>query len=195
MTGPAVTLEEAFARGDYHRVAAEGVAEDWRTHAALGLCGNSGPALERLSALDTEDARFHEGVIRWIDGDEAAAIRLLARCDDAHADNLLRLIRKPRISVLAQLPWQRSSAGPHTLLHAGEMDPKFRIRNISFAAGDLPNAPNADIHGFYDAGDPPDFYLAEMVEWHLIPPNLQELPCPTIGQTGDYDLHIQTVYP
>lgn len=195
MTDLTTTLRQAFERGDYHRVAATGNAENWRTHAALGLCGNVAPALERLASLGDSDAAFHEGVIRWIDGDEASAVRLLSRCDNEHADNLLCLIRKPRLSVLTQLPWQRSLAGPHTLLQAGQMDPKFHLRNISFTEADLPNAPNADIHDFYDAGSPPDFYLAEMVEWHLIPPNLQELPCPTIGQTGDYDLHIQTVYP
>lgn len=192
MTSPP---EDAFARGDYHRVAWQAGQDDWRRHAALGLCGNIPPALEPLSGFDSDESRFYEGVIRWIDGDENGAARLLARCDSEHADNLLRLIRKPRISVLTQLPWQRSSAGPHTLLHAGENDPKFRLRNISFAEGDLPNAPNADIHSYYDGADPPDFYLAEMVEWHMIPPNLREIPCPTVGQTGDYDLHIQTVYP
>ena len=195
MSTPTVSLEQAFALGDYHRVAAEGGPDAWRTHAALGLCGNIRPALERLATLGSDDARFHEGVILWIDGDEFGAIRLLARCDNEHADNLLNLIQKPRISVLSQLPWRRSTGSPHTLLQAGDMDPKFRIRNISFADADLPNEPNADIHTFYDADDPPDLYLAEMIEWHIIPPNLQELPCPIIGQTGDYDLHIQTLYP
>ncbi len=189
------SIDEAFERGDYHYVAANGGPDDWRTHAALGLCGNTAPALERLTGFHAEGAFFYEGVLRWLDGDERSAIRLLSRCDNEHADNLLRLIRKPQISVLSQLPWKRSLDGPHTLLHAGEMDPKFRIRNLSFADDDLPNEPNADIHSFYDANDPPDFYLTEMIEWHLIPPNLRELPCPTIGQTGDYDLHIQTLYP
>lgn len=192
MTRP---LDDAFARGDYHHVAWQAGPEDWHRHAALGLCGNIAPALGPLSASDSAEQRFYEGVVRWIDGDETGAARLLARCDSEHADNLLRLIRKPRISVLTQLPWQRSFRGPHTLLHAGENDPKFRLRNISFAGEDLPNAPDADIHSFYDPADPPDFYLAEMIEWHLIPPNLREIPCPTVGQTGDYDLHIQTVYP
>lgn len=195
MTQPATTLGESFARGDFHRTAAFGASKDWQTHAALGLCGNTGPALERLANLDHKAALFHKGVIHWINGDETTAIALLSTCDDEYADNLLQLIRKPRISVLAQLPWQRSAIGPHTLLQAGQMDPKFEIRNISFASADLPNEPDADIHKFYAADNPPDFYLAEMVEWHLIPPNLQELPCPLIGQTGDYDLHIQTVYP
>lgn len=195
MTQTIKTIGDAFKHGDYHYVAANGAPNDWRTHAALGLCGNTIPALERLAEFGSEDASFYEGVIRWLDGDERSAIRLLERCDSEHADNLLHLIRKPRISVLSQLPWKRSLDGPHTLLVAGETDPKFRIRNVSFAKNDLANEPNANIHDFYDANDPPDFYLTEMIEWHLIPPNLRELPCPTIGQTGDYDMHIQTVYP
>jgi hypothetical protein len=188
-------LDAAFARGNYHHVAANGAPDDWRTHAALGLCGRTGPALARLAALDDPQSRFHEGVIRWIDGDEDAAIRLLAPLDNEYADNLLRLIRKPRISILSQLSWFRSTHGPHNVLLGGEKDPKFEMRNISFAPGDLPNRPGADIHDYYDSANPPDLYLAEMIEWHVIPPNLQELPCPIIGQTGDYDLHIQMIVP
>ena len=190
-----LALEAAFERGDYHHVAANGSPRDWRTHAALGLCGRTGPALRQLAAFGDSEARFYEGVIQWIDGDEAAAIGLLEPLDDEYADNLLRLIRKPRISILSQLSWYRSDGGVHNVLQGGERDSKFEIRNISFAPGDLPNRPEADIHDFYDGTDPPDFYLSEMVEWHVIPPNLQELPCPIIGQTGDYDMHIQTILP
>ena len=39
------------------------------------------------------------------------------------------------------------------------------------------------------------FIICQMVEWHLIPPDIQELSCPLFGQTADYDLHIQAVYP
>ena len=195
MSRPAVSLEQSFTAGDYHRVAAFGDPDHWRTHAALGLCGNTVPALERLSGFQDGEAQFYEGVIRWIDGDDAGAIRLLARCDNAYADNLLRLVKKPRISVLAQLPWHRSPGAPHTLLQAGAMDPKFRIRNISFDGRDLANEPDADVHSFYDADDPPDMFVSEMIEWHVLPPNLQELPCPIIGHTADYDMHLQTIYP
>lgn len=195
MSRSPVSLEQSFAAGDYHRVAAFGAPDQWQTHAALGLCGNTAPALERLSGTQDGDAQFYEGVIRWIDGDDVGAIRLLARCDNAHADNLLRLIKKPRISVLALLPWHRSPGAPHTLLKAGELDPKFQIRNISFDNRDLANEPDADVRSFYDAADPPDMFVSEMIEWHVLPPNLQELPCPIIGHTADYDMHLQTIYP
>ena len=185
----------AFERGDYHYAAANGAQHDWRSSAALGLCGRTEPALRGLASTGSGDARFYEGVIQWIQGDEAAAIRLLEPLDDEYADNLLRLIRKPTISILSQLSWYRSGDGVHNVLQGGEKDPKFDIRNISFAPEDLPNRPNADIHDFYDQSNPPDLYLAEMVEWHVIPPNLQELPCPIIGQTGDYDMHIHTLLP
>ncbi|MEX2618151.1 MAG: glycosyltransferase [Alphaproteobacteria bacterium] len=192
---PQSAIAGYFEQGDYHRVAVQGADSDWRTHAARGMCGDTLPALARLPGFDSPDARFYEGVIRWIDGDESAAIRVLAPLDNAHADNLLRLIRKPRISILSQLSWYRSTTGPHNVLRAGEQDPKFDIRNISFAPGDLPNRPDADIHDYYDAASPPDLYLSEMIEWHVVPPNIQELPCPLIGQTADYDIHIQTLYP
>jgi hypothetical protein len=41
----------------------------------------------------------------------------------------------------------------------------------------------------------PDFFVAEMLEWHLIPPNVRALRCPVIGHSSDFDLHIQTVAP
>jgi hypothetical protein len=188
-------MDAAFERGNYHYVAANGSPRDWRTPAALGMCGRTDPALRQLSAFGNSEARFYEGVIHWINGDEAAAIRRLEPLDSEYADNLLRLIRKPSISILSQLGWYRSADSIHNALEAGEKDPKFNMRNISFAAEDLPNRPDADIHDYYDSANPPDLYLAEMIEWHVIPPNLQELPCPIIGQTGDYDLHIQTILP
>jgi tetratricopeptide (TPR) repeat protein len=191
----ATDIAGTFARGDYHWVAVAAAESDWRKHAALGLCGHVGPALARLAEFDGSEARFYEGVLRWIDMDEAGAIRALEPLDNEWADNLLRLIRKPRISILSQLSWARSLAGPHNNLLVAENDPKFNIRNISFAPADLPNRPDANIHDYYDEAFPPDLYLSEMLEWHVIPPNIQELPCPIIGQTGDYDLHIQTLYP
>ena len=33
-----------------------------------------------------------------------------------------------------------------------------------------------------------------MIEWHLIPTDLATLPCPTIGFTNDFDMHIQGVH-
>ena len=192
---PQSLLTRCFDQGDYHYVAINGADSDWRTHAALGMCGNTIPALARLPGFDAPEARFYEGVIRWIDGDEAGAIRLLEPLDNPHAGNLLRLIRKPRISILSQLSWYRSSTSPHNVLLAAERDAKFEIHNISFAPDDLPNRPDADIHDYYDHDNPPDLYLSEMIEWHVIPPNIQELPCPIIGQTADYDMHIQAVYP
>ncbi len=190
-----LSISEKFEQGDYHYVAIHGADGDWRTHASLGMCGNTIPALARLADFNSKEARFYEGVIRWVDGDEAGAIQLLEPLDNPHADNLLRLIRKPQISILSQLPWTRSTGGPHNVLPVAEQNTKFDIRNISFAPGDLPNRPDANIHDYYDATNPPDVYLAEMIEWHVIPPNIQELPCPIIGQSADYDMHIQTIYP
>ena len=186
-------LAANFARGDYHKVAATGQADRWETHAALALCGNIPPAIENLRGFDCPEARFYEGVAHWLAGNEDGAARLLERCEGEHARNLLALVRKPNISVLAQLPWIR--AGAHTILDVAENDPKFHIRNISFLPDDLPNKPYGDIHDYYDIAAPPDFYLSEMLEWHFVPPNIQELPCPIICHTADFDLHIQMLYP
>ena len=170
-----------------------GGQDQWQTYAAMGLVGKSREAIEGLRRFDCQEARFYSAVASWIDGDEATAIATLEKIPTPHAQNLLTLIRKPKILVLAQLPYTRLA--PHDLLTAAAHDKKFKIQNISFHPDDLPNRPYADIHQFYDPRHPPDFYVCTMVEWHLIPPNLQELPCPIIGQTSDYDAHIQTVYP
>ena len=138
------------------------------------------------------DDKFSRAVKHWLAGDDGLALKELAYCRSLHAQNLLRLIEKPCIHVLAQLP--RVTNGSQDLLSGVESDTKFKVNNIGFNPQDLQNRPYADVHDFYDATSPPDFYFTQMVEWHLIPPNIQQLPCPILGQTSDYDLHIQSIY-
>jgi len=185
---------ERFARGDYATVARQGEENEWQTYAALGLIGKTREAVEGLARFDHPEAAFYSAVARWIGGEDEAIPRLLEPIRTVHARNLLALLRKPRIEVLAQWSWRRF--GCSDLLNGAMDDPRFRIANISFHPDDLPNKPYANIHDYCAAsGGPPDFYICSMVEWHLVPPNLQELTCPVFGQTADYDLHIQTVYP
>ena len=136
---------------------------------------------------------YSNAVKNWIDGNDMLAITQLACCNSPHAQNLLRLIEQPYIHVLAQLP--RITNGSQDLLFGAELDQKFKVKNIGFGQHDFQNRPYANIHDFYEADCPPDFYITQMVEWNLIPPNIQELPCPIFGQTSDYDLHIQSLYP
>lgn len=184
---------ELFARGDYATVARTGGEEEWQTHAALGLIGKTREALEGLARFDHPEAAFHAAVARWIGGEDDAVPGLLERIPTEHARNLLALLRKPHIEVLAQWPWRRE--GCSDLLSGAAADPRFRVANISFHPGDLPNKPYADVRDYCGTDGPPDFYICSMVEWHLVPPNLPQLDCPLFGQTADYDLHIQTVYP
>ncbi len=184
---------EWFERGDYATAAMKGGEDEWQTYAALGLVGKTRPAVEGLAHFDHPEAAFYAAVARWIGGEDDAAAKLLERIPTEHARNLLALLRKPCIDVLAQFPWRRD--GCADLLTGSAADPRFRVRNISFHPDDLPNKPYADIRAYCPAGQMPDFYICAMVEWHLVPPNLQELSCPLFGQTADYDLHIQTVYP
>ena len=188
----AADLSKTFARGDYHAAAA-GPSDRWETHAALALCGNIAPALDALRDFDRPEARFYEAVAHWLDGDEDTAARGLEECDGEHARKLLALVTKPRISVLAQLPWARM--GAHTILEVGQNDPKFRVRNIGFSPSDLPNKPYGDINDYCDPNRPPDFYIAEMLEWQMVPPNIQELRCPILCHTADFDLHLQVLHP
>jgi radical SAM superfamily enzyme YgiQ (UPF0313 family)/tetratricopeptide (TPR) repeat protein len=187
------SLPAPFHLGDFASAALRKNFDEWETYAALGLVGKSKEAIEGLGRFAHPDALFYTAVAHWIEGEEAAAAQILEKNPTPHARDLLALIRKPQIQVLAQLPWTRSA--PHDLLTAAARDKKFKVQNISFHPEDFPNEPYADIHKFFSPQSPPDFYICQMVEWHLIPPNLQELPCPIFGATGDYDLHIQTVHP
>ncbi len=188
-------LDAAFTRGNYHRVAASNANDRWQTFAALGLCGSISKALDGLGNFDTEIARFYEGVTHWIDGEEDKAARILEKCSGLHAANLLALIRKPRIDVLCQLLWEQFGGGPNMIRAAAIGDPKFNISNIAYRESDFQHGANADIHNFYDPASPPDMYFAHMLEWQLLPRNLQELPCPAIGFTADYNLHIHAINP
>ncbi len=181
-----------FAQGNYVEAARNNRDDDWRRYAALGLIGKTEDGLAGLERFDTPEASFYRAVAYWIGGYDKDAILLLKKLDNAHARNLLELIRKPRIRVLAQMPWQRR--GPQDLIGWIGLDEKFSVTNISFHPDDRPNLPLADVHDFYDKSAPPDFYVCQMVEWHPIPPNIQELPCPILGHSADYDLHIQAVH-
>jgi GT2 family glycosyltransferase/glycosyltransferase involved in cell wall biosynthesis len=184
---------DSFAAGNFATAATSGSPRDWKRYAALGLLGKIREATEGLQRFDHPEARFYLAVTHWINGQDDMALRLLEGISTSHARNLLALIRKPQIQVLAQLPYTRRA--PHDLLTAAAQDKKFKVQNISFHPQDLPNEPYADIHKFFSPQRPPDFYICQMVEWHLIPPNIQKLPCPIFGATADYDLHIQAVYP
>lgn len=181
----------AFERGDYATIALHGSPEDWQTHAAHGLIGNAEKALAGLAAFDHPEARFYRGVTLWIDGQEKEAAKILASCEGAHAQRLLALIRKPKIRVLAQC----DRGSQWDIITAIRKDPRFEVTNVGFSPNDTPNKASADVREFYDEKSPPDFYIAKMVEWHLLPSNLRALPCPLFGHTADYDLHIQTVRP
>jgi tetratricopeptide (TPR) repeat protein len=185
------SLSGLFQAGNYAAVALHGRAEEWQTHAALGLVGKAREAIDGLGRFESIEARFFSAVASWIDGDEAAAARGLEKLDLPHAQKLLALIRKPRIHVLAQL----DRGSQWDFISALQRERRFAVQNVGFRLGDLPNKPEADIRQFYDPASPPDFYIAKLVEWHVLPPNLQELPCPSFGHTADYDLHIQTVHP
>jgi hypothetical protein len=186
-------VAELFAQGDYATVAMKGGEQDWQTYAALGLVGKTREAVEGLARFDHPEAAFYSAVARWIGGEADAVPALLERIDTPHARNLLALVRKPQIQVLAQWPWRRD--GCANLLAGAAADARFRVANISFHPDDLPNKPYADVRDYCDPRRPPDFYVCAMVEWHLVPPNLRQLPCPVFGQTADYDVHIQTVFP
>mgnify|MGYP000981837050 CR=1 FL=1 len=188
---PGSAADNAFDRGDYASVALFGADTDWRTFAAKGLIGLAKPALEGLARFSTPEARFYEAVTHWIEGNDAAAVKGLTGLPSEHATRLLTLLRKPKIQVLSQC----DRGSQWDFITSIREDKKFEIVNYGFDVNDQPIRPYADVRKCYDEKRPPDFYVAKMLEWHLLPPNLQSLPCPIFGHTADYDLHIQAVHP
>ena len=182
---------DSFSQGDYASAALFGAPDDWQTWAARGLiCADPGVG-PRLEALGTPEGRFYAAVVSWLNGEDARAVRGLETIDLPHARNLLALLRKPRIRVLAQC----DRGSQWDFITSIRKDPRFDVVNYGFNPNDQPNRPYADVRRFFDEATPPDFYVSKMLEWHLLPPNLQDLPCPIFGHTADYDLHIQAALP
>ncbi len=128
----------------------------------------------------------------WIEGDDERALDILSRIATPHAVSLYRLISSPKINVLAQV--RHDSSAYYSILDAIAHDPRFDVRNISFHPDDISLRPYADILELKGNWEP-DFYFCHQVEYHAIPPNLGALACPILGQTADYDIHIQTALP
>lgn len=183
---------DAFARGDYLAAARHSTPDSWHYWASLGLIGHPADAAGALEKFPHPEAAFYSGVASWIAGDDDRALHVLERCDGDHARRLTTMIRRKPIAVLAQLPWNRGGAWD-ILTHL--RDPAFRLFNISFHRADIPNRPYADIRTLVPEGVRPDLFVAEMLEWHLIPPNVRSLGCPVIGHSSDFDLHVQAVAP
>jgi len=182
-----------FEAGNYTALACSDAPDDWRTWAARGLVALDDRSAERLEALADPEPQFFAGACHWIGGRDLEALRVLERVTTPAAARLAALIRKPRIDVLAQFSWMRG--GSQDLLSAAADDAKFRVANISFHPDDVRNRPYADVRELCDPSAPPDFYVCQMLEWHLVPPNIHDLACPVFAQTSDYDLHIQALAP
>lgn len=184
-------LEAQFAQGDYSGVALSSRRDLWQVPAAKGMIGLTADALDGLARFDQPLARFYEAAARWIGGDEAGAETILERLHDPRARRLLDLLRRPSIPVLSMLAY-----GPNTCLvlrDGAGADPRFEVRNVGYAPGDLPYRPGMDVRDFIDRSSPPAFFLTQMIEWHQFPSNLGVLPCPLIGQTSDFFLHVQSM--
>ena len=186
-----------FEDGDYVAIALKESASTWRKFAALALVGKTDVAIEGLRGLPGQDAQFYLAVAHWMDGDDAKAKRLLKTVPTEHARNLLSLISKPSIHVLAQMSWNLEEF----------TDSKFTIQPIGIARTvkdkngnttlntSAPDQPFEAVPSELLTDFRPDFYFAQMVEWHFLPLDLPSLPCPTFGCVSDYDVHIQKLYP
>jgi len=182
-----------LAAGNYVSIATTHNVDRVEHYIASGLLGKTTYALEGLQRFEVSQLTlFYSGVICWIAGNDTEAIRLLEQCqENEHANNLLRHITKPKIEVLSQLDRGSWSC----IFNAIKHDRKFSLTNIGFKDGDLLNHVSASIHEYYNPQHPPDFYITKMLEWHLIPSDIQDLPCPILAQSADYDIHIQIVSP
>jgi hypothetical protein len=184
---------QVFAVHDYAGAALFGDPATWQCQAARALLRGDAASFAALADFAEPEARFFAAAARFVHGDTARAQRQLAGIDLPHARNLAALLARGRIRVLAQLPW---SPGAMTDLAAGARhDALFELRTVGHRAGDVAQRPYASVASLCEGGFAPDFYVATMVEWHHVPPDLQALGCPLFGHVADHDLHIQTIRP
>jgi len=182
----------AWLGGDLLALAGDESA-GWRRVAARGLLGLDDSAVEALGEVPDEDAAFYRACLAWMNRDERTAITLLQALPDLkEAGALLELIQRPRIDVLGFLP--EDGEEPYGLVDTPLFDPKFRLRNVGYARGSLPNPPDADIHHLIGPIRP-DFIVVEMIEWPALPRNLRDAACPVLGHSNDFDFAIQSVLP
>lgn len=184
---------QVFAAGDLAGVAMFGESSCWQHAAAVAMLRGRAEDLARLQQHTGPAARLHLAAAVWIHGDIERARNLLQGLHDPHARRFAALLAKPRLKVLTQLPWL--AGAPTDLLGGAAADPCFEIRNLGHRDGDITNTPYLDVRTALDGDFQPDFFLAAMVEWQQLPPNLQALPCPVFGHIADHDLHIQTLAP
>jgi hypothetical protein len=187
------TAGELFAARDYAGVALLGDESRWETFAARAIVGTAAEGIEGLRQFDGPEPRLYEGVARWIAGDARRARQALQRSDHPHAERLLALLSKPKIRLLGFLPWTRRA--PHDQLAGGRTDRRIALQNVSFHPDDAGHRVDASLRELYDPSAPPDLVACEMVEWHLLPSDIAAAPCPLLGHTADFDLHVQAVHP
>ena len=153
-----------FEQGNYCGTAGLSSGPEWEHYAALGLIGNSKPAIAGLEQCDSPQAQFYLGASLWIEGNDAEAVEILNACSLPEASRLKYLIEKPRIDVLAMSVWSEDDFS----------DPKFRVHNTGILrpkAGDdgqlVPETcqidePQLSVKGLTPY--PPDFFLGHMIE-------------------------------
>lgn len=189
-------LVRNFSGGNFAAVAQGKADGSWKYFAALGLIGNTRPALEGLARFGNAEARFYSGVSSWIAGDDDAATKVLEAVDLPQAQRLLELIRSPRIDVLTQCPAGSSQSVPDFSAYAED---RFRIKNITTESSDGLRhsrvSPGCDVREFLGGDFSPAFYLCREIEWMALPANLHKLECPVFGHTEDYDIHLQAILP
>ncbi|MBC8326789.1 MAG: tetratricopeptide repeat protein [Verrucomicrobia subdivision 3 bacterium] len=189
--GPAA---DWFRAGNFCGAAGDQGIAGWRQAAALGLVGRMDLALDALEHEADPEARFYFAASLWMAKREDEAKEVLRESDLPEAAELLRLISKERIEVVAQTVWEDKDFS----------DDKFSLQRIGL------KRTRRDEHGdivmdcrpvkpFLSARDAiqgtPDFYFAHMIEWQFLPDDLGDLPCPSFGTTSDLDLHIQNNAP
>lgn len=183
-----------FEEGNYTTAAMLGQDHEWQKWAAMSLIGLPDQGLSGLLQFpSTDHIRFYQAIACFMMRAEREAIQILESVPTQHAQNLLRLLRKPQIHVLAQLPWLDQPAT--NLKQFMPEDPRFSVLSIGREHKDLSETPYMNVLDYVSEDTPPDFYLAMMVEFHHLPVNLHVLECPLIGHTADFDIHYQCVRP
>jgi len=181
------SLQSAFDAGDYCYVARH--ANDLETKGcALIMMGNFIDGLNILDKIDTEKALYYKAFGLWCEGEKKEALKILdflERKGFEKAKKLKSLIKR-KIKVLMQSPY------PHIIEDTEDLEIKF----ISFKKDDpffvKPYESIKKILKKLNWG--PDFYFYFRPEYGVVPPDIKNLPFPTIAFTADYDIHLYQRY-
>ena len=180
-----------FFSGNYHNLLLKGDDEiKLIASAMLGIAQKD--SIKKIQELKIADP-FYIAAGLWIQGFDLAANQVLNLYhDNQSCANFKSFINKNKIRILALLPdnWQ----GPQSLYSGinSLQDNQIQVGFLGYGQ-DSGQKPMLWSKHPLAANQPPDAFLANMIEWHHLPVDISDAPFPVIGQTADLDIHVQAI--